>query len=208
MFFNRKCKITFIRHGATINTDENRFYDDERFPAINETGKLEMERISEWIDNVGLKIDKIYTSPALRCVQSTRVLSEICGQDFEILYSLMGRKNGIFSGLSAEEINKKYPGKLEEYFKRPESYTPDGGEALIDFSTRVDSIIQDIIKNNQNKRLVIVTHGGIIQAAVANALNIPLKDRFKIYIPTASATQISYFENFASLIYSAYIPRS
>ena len=52
----------------------------------------------------------------------------------------------------------------------------------------------------------MVTHGSVIQAVVANALSIPLKDQFKVYIPTGSATQISYFEDFASLVYSAYIP--
>lgn len=207
MFLNRKCKITFIRHGATINTDEIRFYDDEKFPAINETGRLEMERISEWINNIGLKIDKIYTSPALRCVQSTRILSDFCNQDFEIIHNLTNKKNGIFSGLTTEEINKKYPGKVKEYFTNPEGFTPEGGEPLVDFNTRVDSIIRDIIKNNQNKRLVIVTYGEIIQAAISNILNVPLNDRFKIYVPTASATQISYFDDFESLIYSGYVPR-
>ena len=207
MFFKRKCKITFIRHGATINTDENRFFDDEKFPAINEAGRIEMENISEWIDNTGLKIDKIYTSPALRCVQSTRVLSQVCSQDFEILYTLTGRKNGIFSGLTAEEINKKYPGKLEEYYKNPENYTPENAEPLFDFNKRVDEVIKDIIKNNINKRLIIITHGEIIQSAIANAVGIPPENQFKIYIPPASATQISYFEDFASLIYSGYIPK-
>ena len=207
MFFKRKCKITFIRHGSTINTEENRFFDDERFPAINETGRNEMEAISEWIDNTGLKIDKIYTSPALRCVQSTRVLSDICSQDFEILFSLTGRKNGIFSGLTIEEINKKYPGDIEKYYKTPELYTPNGGESLEELNHRVDAILQEIINKNKNKRLVIVTHGEIIQSAIANSLGIPLNKQFQIYVPPASATQISYFEDFNSLIYSSYIPR-
>lgn len=205
--FDRKCKITFIKHGATINTEENRFFDDERFPAINETGRIEMENISEWIDRSGLKFDKIYTGPALRCVQSTRVLSNICNQDFEILYNLKSRKKGIFNGYSIYEIEKKYPNQIEKYYKDAQNFTPEGGETLIELNKRVDDIIQDIIKKNINKRLVIVTHGEIIQAAVANALKIPLNNQFQIYIPTGSATQVSYFEDFASLIYSAYIPR-
>lgn len=206
MIFKRKCKITFIKHGTTINTEENRFFDDEKFPAINETGRIEMEKISEWIDNSGLKIDKIYTSPALRCVQSTRILSNTCNQDFEIVYNLTSRKKGIFNGLSIEEIEKKYPGHIEQYYKNAENYTPEGAESIISLNKRVDEIIQNIINKNNNKRLVIVTHGEIIQAAVANAIGIMPNNQFKIYIPAGSATQISYFEEFASLIYSAYIP--
>ena len=104
MFFKRKCKITFIKHGATINTEENRFFDDENFPAVNETGRIEIEKISEWVKNKGLKVDKIYTSSALRCVQSARILSDNFRQDFEIIDSLTNRKSGSWSGLTLEEI--------------------------------------------------------------------------------------------------------
>ena len=87
-----------------------------------------------------------------------------------------------------------------------EKFTPEGAEALADFNKRVDDVIKSIIENNLHKRLIIVTHGEVIQAAIANAIGIPLNNQFKTYIPSGSATQISYFENWSSLIYSAYIP--
>ena len=206
MLFKRKCKITFIRHGATINTEENRLFDDESYPAINSNGRDEMEKISEWVKNKGLKIDKIYSSSALRCVQSTRILSETCGYDFEILQNLHSRKVGMWSGLSFEEIENKYPKMLEEYHENPENYCPNGGQTAVDYNKEIENVLNNIIENNLHKRLIIVTHGEVIQAAIANALNIPLCNQFKVYIPTGSATQISYFEDFASLVYSAYLP--
>ena len=206
MLFKRKCKITFIRHGATINTEENRLFDDESYPAINANGREEIEKISEWIKNKGLKTDKIYSSSALRTVQSARVLSEICGCDFEILKDLNSRKVGIWSGLSFEEIEKKYPKMLEMYHENPENFCPDGGETAKKYNKKIAEVIDRIIENNLYKRLIIITHGEVIQAAIANALNIPLCNQFKVYIPTGSATQISYFEDFASLVYSAYLP--
>lgn len=206
MLFKRKCKITFIRHGATINTDENRLFDDETYPAINAAGKLETEKIAYWIKNKGLKIDEIYSSPALRTVQSARIISDICSHDFSIINALTSRKSGVWSGLTFEEIEQKYPNMLEEYHKNPEVYSPEGGETVLSLNTRVCDTINDIIEHNLNKRLIIVTHGEIIQAAIANALGIPVKNQFKVYIPTGSATQISYFEDFASLVYSAYLP--
>lgn len=206
MLFKRKCKITFIRHGATINTEENRFFDDENYPAINANGKEEMEKIALFIKNKGLKVDKILSSSSLRCEQSARIISSICNCDFETVDNLASRKVGIFSGLTFEEIEQKYPNKVEEYHKNPEEFCPEDGETTLDFNKRVNDIIEKIIEENHHKRLIIVTHGSVIQAAVANALSIPLKDQFKVYIPTGSATQISYFEDFASLVYSAYVP--
>ena len=206
MLFKRKCKITFIRHGATINTEEYRFYDDESYPAINANGKAEIEKIAVWIKNKGLKIDKIYSSSALRCEQSARILSSICNRDFEIISGLNSRKVGVWSGLSYEEIEEKYPNKLEDFHKNPERFSPENGELLSSLNERVSQILDTIISENLNKRLIIVTHAEVIQAAIANALSIPPNSQFKVYIPTGSATQISYFEDFASLVYSAYIP--
>lgn len=105
MLFKRRCKITFIAHGATINTEENRFFDEEKYPAINANGKVEMEKIAHWVKNKGLKIDKIYSSSALRTVQSARILSEICNQEFEIMEGLENRKIGKWSGLSYETFS-------------------------------------------------------------------------------------------------------
>ncbi len=206
MIFKRKCKITFIRHGATINTEENRLFDDENYPALNAAGKYEMEKIANWVNNKGLKIDKIFASSALRSVQSAEILSKICRHDFEILPDLRSRKNGLWSGMSFTEIEKKYPNMLDEYHKNPENYCPEGGESTVELNKRVAKTIENIIEQNLNKRIIIVTHGEVIKAAIANALAIPPCNQFKVYIPTGSATQISYFEDFASLVYSAYIP--
>lgn len=206
MLFKRKCKITFIRHGATINTEENRFFDDESYPAINANGKKEMEKISQWVYNKGLKIDKIYASSALRTVQSAQILADVCEHDFEILPDLNSRKSGIWSGLSFEEIMEKYPNLLDKFHENPENFCPEGAETLNNLNTRVAKVINNLIDENLHKRLIIVTHGEVIQAAIANALNIPDCNQFKLYIPTGSATQISYFEDFASLVYSSYIP--
>ncbi len=206
MLFRRKCKVTFISHGATINTEENRLFDDESYPSLNAAGKFEIERISMWIKNKGLKIDKILTSPALRTIQSARILSSVINHDFEVIDELKSRKSGIWSGLSYEEIEQKYPKQLDDYHLNPDVFSPEGGESVFDFNNKVNSVISGIIKNNLHKRLIIVTHREVIQAAVANALSIPIKSQFKVYIPTGSATQISYFEDFSSLVYSAYIP--
>ena len=36
MYFSRKCKVTFICHGATIYSDEFRFSDVDNYPPITE----------------------------------------------------------------------------------------------------------------------------------------------------------------------------
>lgn len=204
--FKRKCKITFIRHGSTLYTEEDRLFDEENYPPLNEDGREEMIKIANWIKAKGLKIDKIYTSSALRNVQSARIISRICKEDYEILNNLKSRRSGIWSGLTYEQIEEKFPEMLEAYHKNPATYAPLGGENTIEVNKRVKDALNEIINNNLGSRIIIVTHTEIIQAAIQAALDIPPENQYKVYIPTGSATQISYYKDWASLVYSGYLP--
>ena len=81
----RRCKITFIRHGATIYTEADRLSDKDNYPPLNETGKEEIEALSLWIKKRGIMVDKIFCSPETRVTQSAGILSKVCKLDFEII---------------------------------------------------------------------------------------------------------------------------
>lgn len=204
--FKRKCKITFISHGSTIYSEDNRLTDKLDYPPLNENGYNELRKIVDFIKTRGLKTNKIYASPALATVQSAEILADELKQDFETLPDLYNRKCGIWSGLSFSQIEKKYPDMLDQLHLNPLGFCPENGENIQDFNNRVNEIITKIIDKNLRGRVIIVTHPSIIQSAIKSALNIPAENQYKIYIRPASATQISYYEDWASLIYSGYKP--
>ena len=72
--------------------------------------------------------------------------------------------------------------------------------------SRLKKVIERLVEENIGNRIIIVTHPEVIQAAICAALDIPEDKLGKIFIRTGSATQISYFENWASLVYSDYTP--
>lgn len=204
--FNRKCKITFISHGATVYSEENRISDNDHYPPINESGEEEIKKICEWLRKRAIKNDKIYTSPSLRSIQSTQLIAKVFKKDFEILESLTSRKYGVWSGLTFDYIEEKYPQMLEQLHANPCSFCPDKGEAVLAFNKRVSKIIKKIVNENIGNRVIIVTHPDVIQAAISKAIQLPPQHQAKVYIKTGSATQISYFESWSSLVYSGYIP--
>lgn len=206
MLFKRKCKITFIAHGATIYTEENRICDKETHPPLNEVGQEEAVNIAEWIVKRSPKVDKIYSSASLSCVQTANAIAKEYQKDFEILPELYNQNFGIWKGLSFNEIEKKYPEMLEKYHEFPSGYAPDGGETLLEFGERVEKTINDIIENNIGKGIVIVTHSNFIRAAIRNALNTPIENQNRVFIPTGSATQIKYSQGWNILMYSGHVP--
>ncbi len=206
MYFDRKCKITFICNGATIYSEDNRFTDAESYPPLNDAGQDEIDKICEYLKNRAVKNDKIFCSPALRSVQSAATIAKLFKQDFEIIDDLHPRKCGAFNGLTFEQVDEKFPDALDKFINCPDVPVPDDAESVNDFINRVDVSINKIIENNPGTRLIIVTHKDVIKAAVVSALKIPYSSIHRIYIKSGSATQISYFEKWSSLVYCDYTP--
>ena len=198
----RKCKITFIAHGETVHSQENRISDSEKYPPLTANGEEEIARVCEYIKKRGVKSDKIYTSPATRCIQSARTICKIFKQEFEVLDELHTRKCGTLNGKTYETIAKSYSHDTVSIA----DINVEGGESLEDFNKRVVKVVREIVEKNIGSRIIIVTYPNVIQAAVAHILSIAPENQPKVLIKTGSLTQISCFEDWSSLIYSGYVP--
>ncbi len=203
---NRKCKITYIAHGATIYTEDFRLCNQENYPPLEDKGQEEIRKICEYIKHRGVKNDKIYSSPATRCIQSAQMIAKVFKQDFEILPELNSRNWGDWNGLTFDNIVKKYSIDYGENVPSIIALTPDNGEPIVDFNKRVDVVVQKLVEENQGNRVIVVTGQNVIQSVVANTLGISPEKQSRILIKTGSATQISYFDDWSSLIYSGYVP--
>ena len=197
--FKRKCKITFITHGATVHTLDGIISDDAKYPKINDLGEDEINKVCEYLNARAVHYDKIYTSPSARCVESANIVAKLFKKRI-ITIPLDERRHGDWSG-------KSYIDLFDEYGPEVILKTPKGGETLKVFNRRVSKIIEKLLEENRGNRIIVVTTPDVVQSAVARTLNIEDENQFKILIKTGSLTQISYFEaGWSSLIYSDYVP--
>lgn len=206
MYFDRKCKITFLCHGATIYSEEGRFSDAENYPPLSELGVEEMKSLANYLKARAVKNDVIYTSPSVRTVQSAMMVAKLFKKDYVIVDDLKTRLCGKWNGLTFDQIEERYPGGFERILTHPDERTVADAESSIEFINRIKVVIDRLVAENIGNRIIIVTHPEVIQAAICAALDIPADKLPKIFIRTGSATQISYYENWASLVYSGYVP--
>ena len=195
----RKCKITFITHGATVHTMDGIISDSEKFPKLNDIGEEEIEKVCEYLIKRGVQYDKIYTSSSTRCSQSAQIVAKLFKKRTTTI-DLSSRKYGEWNGQSFNDIYNEF-GTLSI------AKTPKGGESIKAFNKRVAKVINKLVEENRGNRIIVVTTPDVVQAAIALTLELPPENQFKLLIKTGSLTQISYFEgDWSSIIYSDYMP--
>ena len=197
--FKRKCKITFITHGATVHTMDGIISDSEKFPKLNDIGEEEIEKVCEYLNNRAVQYDKIYSSTSARCTQSAQIVAKLFKKRITTI-DLPPRKPGVWNGQSYNDI-------YNEYGTHSIEKTPKGGESVQKFNKRVGNVIQKLVEENRGNRIIVVTTPDVVQAAIALTLELTPENQFKTLVKTGSLTQISYFEDdWSSLIYSDYMP--
>ena len=197
--FKRKCKITFISHGATVHTMDGIICDTDKYPKINEFGEEEMEKVCGYLKNRAVAYDKIYASSSARCTQSAQIIAKLFKKNITSI-DLPARNHGEWSGRAYSDV-------FDEYGPEAIIQKPNGGEALDDFNKRVSDKIDELVEENKGNRIIVVTTQDVIQSAIAKTLELSPVSQFKNLIKTGTLTQISYFEdNWSSVIYSDYMP--
>lgn len=197
--FKRKCKITFIAHGATIHTMDGILSDSEKYPKLNDVGEEEIEKVCEYLEKRAVHYDKIYTSKSKCCTESAQIIAKLFKKKITMI-DLPPRKLGEWNEHSFFEL-------AEEYGADILMKAPKNGEALKTFNKRVADTLYNLIEENRGSRIIVVTTPDVVQSAVAQTLELNSKNQFKVLVKTGSLTQISYFEGeWSSIIYSGYIP--
>lgn len=70
--------------------------------------------------------------------------------------------------------------------------SPPNGETFSQLHARTKHFLEQIRHESAHKTVVIVTHGGVIRAMLAEVLNMPLKGLFRFQVDYASVTQLDF----------------
>ncbi|MBI5192664.1 MAG: histidine phosphatase family protein [Nitrospirae bacterium] len=195
--------IIFIRHGST-DFPEDQVYKGDNGPQLNKEGLLYAQKLGEWIK--GEDIVAVLVSPSKRTIETATPIVKSLNLEYKIMDELKERDFGIWEGLTFSEIENQYPEGLKKWKEDPISYTPEGGESIVDLQKRVNNIVERVVNEFKRKKVVVVAHMGPIRVAVTQALQIPLINYRHLQIRPCSATRIDYGITAANLFYLGMLP--
>lgn len=189
-------RLILLRHCETDPNDENKYLGSTD-TALNRTGRLRAELIAEKFKNIN--INKIYSSNLKRSYETANAIAKEQALKVEKLPGLNEINFGNWEGLTFDEITAVQKENAEEYVSRPSEFRFPGGETQKELNERVLNAFDKILKKHldTNGTILMVSHAGPNRAILGKALNLPLKDQFRLKQDVGCVNVIDFFDDAA-----------
>ncbi|NOT15005.1 MAG: alpha-ribazole phosphatase [Methylotenera sp.] len=176
--------LYLIRH-TSLNIAPNICYGQSDVDVSNHF-QVEQKALAEKIAHI--QFDAIYASPLQRCTKLAQALNKGTIQ-------LDSRLRELNFGDWEMQVWDAIPRVLFDAWAADyANLSPPNGESFSQLHVRCKSFVEEVSQHLHGQHVAVVTHGGVIRAILAEALNMPLKGLFRITIDHASVTQISFNE--------------
>lgn len=186
-------KLILVRHALTVDNQKSRL-SGHIDSSISEEGREQIDKITNYLKD--FDIDKIYTTTSSRTKDTVKKLSELKFIEIIEKESLKEISFGDFEGLTFDEIKDKYPKEFQDMIENGYEYKYPNGESLIDSYNRVCIELDNIISNNDNRTILICSHGGTIRNIITYLISNSYKYHWNFKIDNGSVTILEVQDGF------------
>lgn len=152
--------ICLARHGET---DWNRkgILQGWLDVPINELGRRQARELAATLVDVGFTA--VWTSPLLRARETAEIIATALGLPPPFSHEGIKERNfGAIQGIPKDELAELNPALLEQILRRNPAANFVGGESMDEFAERVLDAIDDIGARHCGGRVLVVTHGWVM----------------------------------------------
>lgn len=180
-------RLLLLRH-AEVDEAYHRTFGGVLDINLSENGRNQAASLSPFIQQYG--VDAIYSSPMRRVQQTLEPITNHLQLLPTITHKLREVDFGIWTGLTWEQVHDKHGLSPFDWLKHIEHGTIPNAEPMDQFRNRVGDIVQSILSTQDQKRILIACHGGVIRMILAHLLDLPLRRMEHFDIDYASLTEI------------------
>lgn len=192
-----------VRHGHTSFTEQGKLYTDPT-AELTDRGLEQAKSLASWIKKQD--VDLILSSGAKRVVSTSEIIGRVLHLTPILANNLDEWRIGHWEGRSYLEIKKNDWQIYSAWSSDPIRNSPPGGESIVDLLGRTRQELLHLLRQYEGKRIVLVTHAGIIRSIIVHALNIPVDNFWRISIPVGSVSHVDFSKNFATVQFVSLTP--
>ncbi len=163
----KRCYL--VRHAQTTWNHDNRIQGHSDLP-LSVAGEEQARRLGALF--ASRHLNGIYTSHLRRSQQTAHAIASGNGHGISPVLErdLAEMHLGDWEGLTPQEVDARFQGAYQQWRQRPSSVVIPGAEPIEAFRARTRKALQTIAAGFDDGEYVIVSHGGVIAALLADLL--------------------------------------
>jgi alpha-ribazole phosphatase len=174
-------RLVFVRHAEPHDEVRGRCY------GLLDVG-LSDEGTSRARELSGIACDVVYTSPRRRARETAVVIGKAV-----VDARLRELDFGELEGRAYEEIALEQPELYRRWMEEPTRVRFPGGEGFDDLRARVRTAVGEIRTAHDGATVALVTHGGVIRAALGDALGLSSDRIFAFDVGYCRVSVVDWF---------------
>ena len=184
-------RLIFVRHGESNTTVARRIGGYRTCTGLSPLGRMQSDRLRQrWAEAGDFTADVLISSQFPRA----RETAEIIAPSLKDLPVEIDERFGehdpgdACDGITFDDFIARYGER--DWESDPFTVGFPGGETLAAFHLRIGEAISGVVQRHAGKTVVIVCHGGVIDAALRQALRAPSIGGFDIWTLNTSITDL------------------
>lgn len=186
-------ELVLVRHGVTAWNRETRFQGHIDIPLAPE-GREQARRVAVRLTERSARspVSALYSSDLARARDTAAPIGAALGLPVRIEPAVRERHYGRFEGLTPAELERDHAEPYARWRGRELDFElPGGGESLRAFHGRVRAALEALAARHPGERVVVVTHGGVLDCVHRIAAGIDLSEPRRLPIHNASLNAIA-----------------
>ena len=184
-------ELLFVRHGETDWNRQQRFQGQIDVP-LNGTGHAQAERLAQRL--AGERYDAFFTSDLTRARETAAPLAAHWGVEPVAVTGLREQSFGVLEGLDVPTIKERHADLWERWLEHRADFALPRGESLRQFHTRVMTAVRELAADAPQRRLIVVTHGGVLDMLWRSANGLPLDGLRACDIPNTGLNRLRWVD--------------
>lgn len=186
-------KIYLVRHGETEWNKCGRSQGSTNDIELSTTGICQAELISKRLEHEN--IDLFYSSNLKRAYNTCSIIAAKHNREAVKCSKFREINFGCFEGLCFSEIREKYNDLLTLWIQDPSKAKIPSAESLVEIRERSMGKLNEIVKNNPEKNILIVSHGITLKVMIASIMGIDLSNIHKLRLDNTGLSAFNYNGN-------------
>lgn len=183
-----ECVFVIVRHGETDANRTGLLQGQSNCP-LNDNGRRQAAAAAERL--AGEHFDLAYSSDLVRAFETAGIVARAhAGLAVCPVKDLREWFLGDMEDRPQKELLKLYPEEMAAFRREACEVRIPGGESLTEFQARVSNFLTALADKNPGKRILLVTHGGVLQRIFRMAVGMTAPGNFLSLTVNASISTV------------------